>query len=67
MDKLYSYDYQFRLIVVGDSTVGKVDFKNDRKISFLLHCCSLSFQSSLLRTFCDGVFSQNPVSSHEFL
>ncbi|CAF4981302.1 unnamed protein product, partial [Rotaria sp. Silwood1] len=39
MDNLYSYDYQFRLIVVGDSTVGK---------------------SSLLRTFCDGVFSQDP-------
>jgi len=25
MDSLYSYDYQFRLIVVGDSTVGKVE------------------------------------------
>ena len=24
MDAMYSYDYQFRLIVVGDSTVGKV-------------------------------------------
>jgi hypothetical protein len=24
MDNLYNYDYQFRLIVVGDSTVGKV-------------------------------------------
>ena len=24
MDNNYSYDYQFRLIVVGDSTVGKV-------------------------------------------
>ncbi|CAF1015942.1 unnamed protein product [Rotaria magnacalcarata] len=33
------YDYQFRLIVVGDSTVGK---------------------SSLLRTFCDGIFSLDP-------
>ncbi|UJR36196.1 hypothetical protein I4U23_028929 [Adineta vaga] len=39
MDNMYSYDYQFRLIVVGDSTVGK---------------------SSLLRSFCDGVFSQDP-------
>jgi len=39
MDNNYSYDYQFRLIVVGDSTVGK---------------------SSLLRSFCDGVFSQDP-------
>ncbi|CAF4156434.1 unnamed protein product [Rotaria magnacalcarata] len=39
MDSMYSYDYQFRLIVVGDSTVGK---------------------SSLLRKFCDGVFSQDP-------
>jgi len=39
MDTLYSYDYQFRLIVVGDSTVGK---------------------SSLLRNFCDGIFSQDP-------
>jgi hypothetical protein len=25
MDNMYSYDYQFRLIVVGDSTVGKVN------------------------------------------
>jgi hypothetical protein len=24
MDSMYNYDYQFRLIVVGDSTVGKV-------------------------------------------
>lgn len=24
METLYNYDYQFRLIVVGDSTVGKV-------------------------------------------
>lgn len=24
MDNMYNYDYQFRLIVVGDSTVGKV-------------------------------------------
>ncbi|CAF4993659.1 unnamed protein product [Rotaria sp. Silwood1] len=39
MDNMYNYDYQFRLIVVGDSTVGK---------------------SSLLRSFCDGVFSQDP-------
>jgi len=39
MDSMYSYDYQFRLIVVGDSTVGK---------------------SSLLRSFCDGIFSQDP-------
>ncbi|CAF5211923.1 unnamed protein product, partial [Rotaria magnacalcarata] len=39
MDISYSYDYQFRLIVVGDSTVGK---------------------SSLLRTFCDGIFSLDP-------
>jgi len=39
MESLYNYDYQFRLIVVGDSTVGK---------------------SSLLRNFCDGVFSNDP-------
>ncbi|CAF0883784.1 unnamed protein product [Rotaria sordida] len=39
MDGMYNYDYQFRLIVVGDSTVGK---------------------SSLLRNFCEGVFSQDP-------
>ncbi|CAF0768939.1 unnamed protein product [Didymodactylos carnosus] len=39
MESFYNYDYQFRLIVVGDSTVGK---------------------SSLLRNFCDGVFSNDP-------
>jgi len=29
MDNTYSYDYQFRLIVVGDSTVGKVSRTKD--------------------------------------
>jgi hypothetical protein len=28
MSNLYNYDYQFRLIVVGDSTVGKVYLVN---------------------------------------
>jgi len=40
MDNMYNYDYQFRLIVVGDSTVGKVDKYrkeiNHVKINFLL-------------------------------
>lgn len=63
MDQMYSYDYQFRLIVVGDSTVGKVDLTIHLFcvifLSFFLFLC----QSSLLRTFCDGVFSQDPVRS----
>ena len=37
MDSMYSYDYQFRLIVVGDSTVGKVgailfNYRNERLV-----------------------------------
>ena len=56
MDNMYNYDYQFRLIVVGDSTVGKVSCYFDRD------AFSSSLQSSLLRSFCDGVFSQDPVS-----
>ncbi len=31
---MYNYDYQFRLIVVGDSTVGKVD-KYRKEINYV--------------------------------
>jgi hypothetical protein len=37
MDSLYSYDYQFRLIVVGDSTVGKVDLFDEKKNELYQH------------------------------
>lgn len=33
---MYSYDYQFRLIVVGDSTVGKVSRIAPMKLSCTL-------------------------------
>lgn len=41
MDNLYNYDYQFRLIVVGDSTVGKVN-ETDFFLDKLIDLCMFS-------------------------
>ena len=38
MNNMYSYDYQFRLIVVGDATVGKVSVLTRMPLT----CMSLS-------------------------
>ena len=46
MDTMYSYDYQFRLIVVGDSTVGKVRPYDRRSLSHTppsSHLCCARF------------------------
>ena len=47
---MYNYDYQFRLIVVGDSTVGKVG-NIEYRIEFFIFIFSLHYYAAFVMEF----------------